>query len=202
MLPGGAGAALPGYHSLCLAMSHYGVTVTVACMLGWIVQVNVYVPAVGNLMAFESPGEKLTPLAVANSVGAPDAAVKVPDVPVTMMWVPPESAGSLNVTVPPALTVALLPVKLNAPMVIVGPALPTVGDAAVVEVGAGGTGVSVGVAATLLSPQAASVNAKSSIRTSPSLRMLRSPLRRRHLRATGRAPESVPFYGRRYSGRD
>lgn len=149
----------------------YAVTVTVACMLGWIVQVNVYVPAVGNLMDFESPGEKLTPLAVANSIGAPDAAVNLPDVPVTMMWVPPELAGSLKVTDPPALMVALLPVKLNAPMVIVAPPLPVVGDAAVVEVGAGGTGVSVGVAATLLSPQAASVNAKSSIRTSPSLRM-------------------------------
>lgn len=156
---------------LCWAIARYGVTVTVACMLGWMVQVNVNVPAVGNLMAFESPGEKLTPLAVANSIGAPDAAVNLPDVPVTMMCVPPELAGSLKVTVPPALTVALLPVKLNAPIVIVGPVLPAVGDAAVVEVGAGGMGVSVGVVAALLSPQAASASAKSSIRTSPSLRM-------------------------------
>jgi hypothetical protein len=35
------------------------------------VQVIVKVPAVGNLMVLESPGEKLIPADAANSVGAP-----------------------------------------------------------------------------------------------------------------------------------
>ena len=61
----------------------YGLTVTVACMLGWILQVIENVPAVGNVIVIESPGEKLIPTDVANCEGAPEAAANWPFVPVT-----------------------------------------------------------------------------------------------------------------------
>jgi hypothetical protein len=65
------------------ARQGYGVTVIVACIEGWMVQVMAYVPAVGKTMDLLSPGENDTPAALANSLGAPAAAENAPLCPVT-----------------------------------------------------------------------------------------------------------------------
>src|SRR5260221_13953757 len=93
-----------------------------------------------------SPGENVTPAALANSLGAPAAAENAPLCPVTKWCTPPPEAGSANVTACPAFTVALLPLKVKPPirMVAAPAALEVAVGGAVVAVALAGRGVAVG----------------------------------------------------------
>jgi Transposase len=95
-----------------------GVTITVAAIEGWIVQVMWNVPAFGKTIVFLSPPWKVTPPALLRSLGAPLAAANWPPVPITRSCGPP--AESSKVTASPALMVILvLPEKTPDPIVIV-----------------------------------------------------------------------------------
>jgi hypothetical protein len=69
----------------CLGAGRYWVTVIVACIDAWIVQVMGKVPGFAKTTVFRSPGENDCPFAEANSLGAPLTAVKVPPCPVTRL---------------------------------------------------------------------------------------------------------------------
>jgi hypothetical protein len=95
-----------------------GVTVTVASIEGWIVQVIWNVPAFAKTIVFMSPPWKVTPPALLRSLGAPLAATNWPPVPITRSCGPP--AESSKVTASPALMVILVfPEKTPDPIVIV-----------------------------------------------------------------------------------
>src|SRR5262245_43674628 len=138
------------------------------------VQVMLKVPAVGNVIVFVLPGEKSTPLAEENSLGAPAAAVNVPCVPVTRLWTPP---GSLKVTDCPALMVTFaLRVKADPPLVIVAappPPLPVVAGGALVPVVAVGEPPPA-LPVEVVSPQAASVSSAMTPRIIASFRIVSS----------------------------
>jgi hypothetical protein len=72
---------------------------------------------------FLSPGARSRPADALNSLGAPEAAVNCPFVPVTKWCVPPDESS--KVTDSPALIVTfVVPLKLLAPRLIVALPLP------------------------------------------------------------------------------
>src|SRR5262249_16500770 len=152
-------------------------------MVGCRVQVMVKVPAVENLIVFESPGLNIMPLALANADGAPIAAANWPFLPVTRIWVPPLLDGSSKVTDCPALMLTEVPeAKLKLPIVTVAAPPPVLAAGVLVGAGAGGVGAVVSVGAgpafaaeVLDPPQAASESAKSISNASENLRIEKSP---------------------------